>query len=435
MARLHHCATWVAAASAAWVLCAGSAQAQDVSGQWRSTWAGRQAASAGPLAQANALVPGLAPAQASAATVQAELRAAGRLGGAGEGGGVGIRTTVTLQAQRPEGGPGQSQAWVNEAVASGAAGPWQWSAGKQVVSWDVGHAFRPNDLVQQEVRRTLVPATLQGRPLLMAERFTADTAWSLVAVNPTHGRSATGAGEPALAARVYRRAGEVDWHGFARWGSRTAGSAGVAASWVASDALELHASVRHMAHFDTLASTSTASAAPPGTALLASNPWQPTLGGSATQALVGGTWTNERQVSLLAEAWYDGTALSPGQWRQWTARNQALPAWRALGGPAAAVAGNLAWQASAFNASSASANLHRHNLFARLSWTHGAWQPALDVLWHPADGGRLWTASLVWQGDRVKLEGGLRTTGGPASAVARQLPVQRQGYVMGTWAF
>jgi hypothetical protein len=47
----------------------------------------------------------------------------------------------------------------------------------------------------------------------------------------------------------------------------------------------------------------------------------------------------------------------------------------------------------------------------------------------------MWTASLVWQGDRVKLEGGLRTTGGPASAVVRQLPVQRQGYVTGTWAF
>ena len=49
--------------------------------------------------------------------------------------------------------------------------------------------------------------------------------------------------------------------------------------------------------------------------------------------------------------------------------------------------------------------------------------------------GRMLTASLTWQGDRVKLEGGLRTHGGPATAVLRQLPVQKQGYVTATWAF
>jgi hypothetical protein len=41
----------------------------------------------------------------------------------------------------------------------------------------------------------------------------------------------------------------------------------------------------------------------------------------------------------------------------------------------------------------------------------------------------------VWQGDRVKLEGGLRVNGGPTTAVLRQLPVQRQGYAMASWTF
>ena len=31
--------------------------------------------------------------------------------------------------------------------------------------------------------------------------------------------------------------------------------------------------------------------------------------------------------------------------------------------------------------------------------------------------------------------GGLRTHGGPTTAVLRQLPVQKQGYVTATWAF
>lgn len=461
---------WPARAGLAWAVAVGGgmaltlppsagAQALDTSGELRATWAHRSPASTGPLAQANAWLPGVAPAEPMAGTVQAELRAATRLGAGTAGEGVRLATTATLQSQSPEGGAGHTTAWVNEATASGAAGGWQWSVGKKVVSWDVGYAFRPNDVVQQETRRGLAPNTLVGRPVLMAEHFTANTAWSWVAVNP--GRSGalpawgllplanpppsttTAGHEPALAARVYHQAGEVDWHGFARWGTRTRGSVGLAASWVASDALELHASVRQLSRFDTLApaatatavaGTSPASPALPATALLAANPWQPALGGSASQWLVGGTWTNEHQLSLLAEAWYDGTALSPAQWRQWSARNQALPAWAAMGAPAAAVAGNLAWQASAFSANAAG-NLHRQNALARLSWTHGAWQPALDVLWHPADGGRLLTASLVWQGDRTKVEGGWRVTGGPSTAVLRQLPVQKQAYLMGTWAF
>ncbi|MDP3133061.1 MAG: hypothetical protein Q8M78_09005, partial [Burkholderiaceae bacterium] len=361
-------------------------------------------------------------------------------------------TSVTLQHQHPEGGPGQSDAWVNEAVLSGSLGGagnaspgpldgWSWSVGKKVVSWDVGYAFRLNDVVQQETRRTLSPATLVGRPLLMAEHFSADTAWSLVWVNPTQGKALAGMGqsadEAALAARVYQRAGSADWHGFARWGRRTGGSVGAAVSWVASDALELHASVRHYAHVDALISADTSSPvlpAPPGTALSTTNPWQTALTGAGQQVLVGGTWTAENQISLLAEAWYDGAALSKAQWAQWAARNQGLPAWVALGTPTQAVAGNLAWQGSAFSAAS-TGSLHRQNLYARLSWTHEGWQPAIDVLYHPADRGRMLTASLIWQGDRIKLEGGVRVNGGPATAVVRQLPVHKQGYVMGTWAF
>lgn len=404
-----------------------SAQGIDVSGHLRPSWATRQAATTGPLAQANALVPGLAPADASAATVQAELRASTKVGS------VGLNTTVTLQGQRPEGAPSDTRAWVNEAVVSGTVAALQWSAGKKVVSWDVGYAFRPNDVVQQEARRTLSPATLEGRPLLMAEHFTASTAYSIVWVNPTKPRAATGANEPALAARVYHQAGVVDWHGFARHSARTGSSLGAAASWVASDALELHASVRHFQRSDGLSWAPIAAASSP--ALLATNPWASATRGNGQQVLLGGTWTNESQLSLLVEGWYDGTAMPKAAWQQWANRNQVLTTLAGRGALAAAVAGNLAWQGSAFNASGASASLHRQNLYARLSWTRDAWQPALDVLYHPADGGRMVTASLVWQGDRVKVEGGVRVNGGPAHAVVRQLPVPKQGYVMATWAF
>jgi hypothetical protein len=95
------------------------------------------------------------------------------------------------------------------------------------------------------------------------------------------------------------------------------------------------------------------------------------------------------------------------------------------------VAGNLAWQASAFGAAS---NLRQDNLFARLSWQHERWQTALDLLYTPADQGLVATASVVWTGEHIKLEAGLRAHGGPQDAIVRQLPVQRQGYVVATWA-
>ncbi|MBP6251327.1 MAG: hypothetical protein KA387_01160 [Rubrivivax sp.] len=72
------------------------------------------------------------------------------------------------------------------------AGAWAFSAGKKVLGWGVGYARRPNDVVQQEVRRRSLSGTSpQGRPLLQAEYFDADSAYSLVRVNPnTWGRSA-----------------------------------------------------------------------------------------------------------------------------------------------------------------------------------------------------------------------------------------------------
>ena len=80
--------------------------------------------------------------------------------------------------------------------------------------------------------------------MLMAEQFGAESAWSLVAVNPTTGRDATGAGgrpgRPLVPAPGQRRRLRLcplgPPHAGAAWGGLV---------WVASDALELHASLRH----------------------------------------------------------------------------------------------------------------------------------------------------------------------------------------------
>jgi hypothetical protein len=59
----------------------------------------------------------------------------------------------------------------------------------------------------------------------------------------------------------------------------------------------------------------------------------------------------------------------------------------------------------------------------------------LDVLYTPADQGHVVSASVLWQGDRLQVQGGLRSYGGPEGSVMAQLPTRQTAYVQGTWAF
>ncbi len=394
----------------------GAAAAPEFSGQIRPIVTDQRAADSGPVAQADALSPGIVAPPLASVALETELRASG----------YGLTAVGTARQQRQDGAAVNATGWMNELYAATGRGAWQIAAGKRIVAWDVGYGFRPNDFVEQEARRLLLPTTPSGRPLAMAEYFDASTAVSLVLVNPNQPRDRLGAQEPALAARVYQRDGTIDWHGFARYGAHTGGSLGAALAWVAGDALELHASMRYLNAADTVAIT------PATSGLVRSNPW---LAGSvrhAAQALAGGTWTNADQVSVLAEVWWDGTAPSNAQWDAWNARNAQLAALAGGPAPAGAIAANLAWQATAFGAAS---NLRRANAYARLSWTWEKWEPAADILFTPADRGRALSATLGWQGDRVRLDAGWRVYGGPAAAILPQTPTRRTAYVAATWSF
>jgi hypothetical protein len=339
-----------------------------------------------------------------------------------------VSATLYAQHQQRDHAAARSHAAVNELYASGdwgGADGWQYSLGRKAVSWDVGYAFRPNDMIGQEERRTLVGSYSRGRPLLQLEHFSAETAWSLVWVNPSNAQG-RGADEEAWALRVYHRAGSWDWHGFARWGREQRTSLGAAVSVVASEAVELHASARLNARSavwrpDPLAALPSATL-----------PWQREAKRGTGQVLVGGTWTNEDQLGLMLEYWWDSQAMSRADWRGWRERGAALallgqqvPALRT------AVAGNLAWQTQGFSGSS----LQQHNVFARLSWTRGAWTWAADALWSPQDGGHILTTSGAWQGDRWQLQTGLRLWAGPTDSVMAQLPTRRLAYAAASLAF
>jgi len=419
-------ATPFIAALAAALACAGAAAADNASAELRLRWDARSDNAAGPLTDANALAPGTAATTPSAAVTEAELKHTLRAAGTPWS----LAGNLLLMHERPEGGPATSSARVNELYGSADFGAWQASAGKKIVGWDVGYAFRPNDFVQQQERRTLLSLTPEGRPLLQLEHFGADSATSLVWVNPERLNEADdaqrGARESALAARWYGRSGALDGHLFGRVGQHTGGSLGAAAAWVATDELELHASARVLQRHDGWSLDPAA-----GNALLRANPWrQATLGGTA-QWLLGASWTGALQQSVLVEAWRDGTALSDAGWDAWSTRNAALTSIAAQPALRLPAAGNLAWQASPFTAD----NLRRDNLFVRLAWQPEHWQLSLDALLTPQDRGRILTAAVQWQGDRLRLNAAWRVYGGAADSLFARLPQRRAGVLSASWAF
>lgn len=392
-------------------------------GELRLQAQGRRVNDQGPLAQARSLQPGVAPTSNGLQDAELEWRHLWR--GRPGGHGMALATNV-LGWLHHDDNAHDAGLRVNELHLALDAGAWQLSAGKKVLGWDVGYGFRPNDVVQQEARRTLLASTPEGRPLLQAEYFGAEHAHTLVWVQPQHARrsadASRGADESALAWRGYWRQGALDLYGFGRWGRHTRASAGVAMAWVATDAWEVHASVRALRHHDGWSQQASD---------LAAHPWQRTTLGAAMQSLVGAQWTGTEQHSVLIEYWHDGTTLSDDRWQDWNRRNAALAHPAATGLPAPARAGLLAGQATPMTASS----LRRNNLFVRLAWQPEAWQASLDLLWHPADGGRLVTAALQWQGDAWRLNAAWRLAGGPPQSLLAQTPVRRTLLVAATRSF
>lgn len=384
----------------------------------------QQASARGPLAQAQALQPGLGATVGDGLEVQFESHRTLRLGAT-----LALVGRARLTQVQRAGGTSARDALLAEAHAAFDLGDWQAAAGKKVLGWDVGHGFRPNDVVQQEQRRTLLVQTPEGRPLLQIERYGAEHAWALVLANPQNLQAtlaaARGPHEAALAWRGYRRVGALDLHGFARQGRHSGASLGGAAAWVAGDELALHASLRAFRRHEGWAFDGDAELP------AAASPWSQALRGGGTQALLGAMWTGASGLSLLLEAWHDGAALSDNEWRDWQQRNQALAALALQGAWRGAAAGNLAWQALPLQAPS----LRRDNLFLRSAWQQGDWTFAADLLLTPADRGRIVTASLQFKGERWRFDAALRRLGGPAGALLAQLPQRRSAVLAATLAF
>lgn len=342
----------------------------------------------------------------------------------GRAGPVSLLLTATESGQ--EGAKPTGRFVANEAYADFSAGGERFSVGKKVLSADVGYAFRPIDVLQRESRLQMMPPQLEGIPSLSWDNFSTDGAWSLVIANPGHQRRGEAREDGSVALKLYRRIASADFHGVLRSSNRYGLEVGAAASMVPSDALEFHASLlvqRRGERRVPLADTASVAS------LLAADSALVTEAiDSPRKALLGGTWTTEGGFSVLGEFWWDGTAPTSSDWqrlRRQAAQRAALLG--LLGVPAAAVAGATAASTRMFD----QGNFAQRGMLTRLAWSDpgGRVSASADLLKSLGDGGWTATAAFAWQGEKLRIDAGLRRYGGPADSAYRLLPERAAAFV------
>ena len=287
-----------------------------------------------------------------------------------------LRGVVT--ARRDSGGSGGNVSdgvTLNELSLERPLGAGFLTAGKKVMSWDVGYAFRPLDVVQQEDRRALSPVTLEGVPMLAWEVFDANRALTLVLSNPGRGRASQPRDDGSLALRLYRQNGARDEYAVLRLSSRNGIEAGVSFSQVASPELELHGSVLLQQRHDVWQTSRTA--APQ---------WQRSAGNNGGgKALAGFTWTNEAKFSVLGEAWLDrSTATQP--YRQ------------------------------------------QRNVLLRAAQNSGDLDVSADILWQPQNGSKVTSVAASWKPGPWLFSASLRRYGGLAGSSVRSVAAATAQY-------
>jgi hypothetical protein len=298
------------------------------------------------------------------------------------------------------------------------------------VSWDVGFGFRPLDLLQQENRRSLVATTLEGIPYLSWEKFSGDSAWMLIYANPAQGKAKMTKNDESVALKYYLRDGTTDWHAVARLSERHHVETGAGFSTVPMESLEVHGSLLYQQRYEQKYNSLVGSA---GIPLSSSDPMQLHTREYGVKALAGFTLTGESGFSLLGEVWYDASAYSASDWQDLKALATRQAALLGQGAPLAAVSGNIAYSLRYFDRP----NLLRENLLLHLSHRLEGenWEPALDVLCTPADGGLVATASITYFGNHFRVDGGVRQYGGASGSAYRMLPEERIIYfaMQGFW--
>ena len=310
----------------------------------------------------------------------------------------------------------EKTAQIQELFYDFSAAGLEWSIGKKVMSWGVGYAFRPLDVIQHEMRLGDRPRALQGVPLIATEFFTSDSTLSTVLFNRfSLDTQELDFADNELAINYYTLRGNADVYTIAYVNESKEYMLGAGFATVIGEHLEWHGSAAFFSSYERYLRD-------PNAPLLAqTDPFSSRSFDHAAKLLTGGTWTWASGFNLLLEAWYDGTAYTEDDWERLntTAKEQ-----RALLGsaPEDAVYNNLNWASRAYQ----SPSLMKHNAYVRLSYDGEKLDPAFDILWTPQNNGLMYRLSLDMEYNRfLRFFFTYRQLSGDKDSALAQAPVER----------
>ena len=224
---------------------------------------------------------------------------------------------------------------------------WALSLGAKHWQWDYQYAYSPLNWLGFAPQSSKLPL---AQPMVLLEHFAASSVWQL---------GCTLQDSPLCLARSEWFGQQ--WDGQLLLGYQQGWQSGLAGQWLATDALNLRASLMWQESYQwqefSIANSHSWLSQPPWIERNDSN-WQGVLGATFS---TGNGW------QLIAEHGYQQRALSAEDWQQLLA----LAAWQQQQGEHPAKAGNQLWLAQA----SLQTALSQHQSLVRLSYQQGDWQP------------------------------------------------------------
>lgn len=309
------------------------------------------------------------------------------------------------------------------------------SFGRRVTSWGYGEVFRPLEIVQSVNRRSLLYSPTQG--VLSGNYFysVGDLNTEIV-VSETEARQLDKNDSKAaqIAFQQFWRFEGGDAQVVARYEKESAMTFGVGTSRTVTDSLLLFTSMTFQNHYVAsdlnLANWDSNADIPTKINTLHSNLGQ-TISSvkkdNALKANVGGSYAWPNRTTLSFEYWYDGTARSREEWKDifgFAGDAQGLrPVSSEVNQLINAHIGAINEDLNQY------VNLSQHNLYFRIAYIWEKWEPSVDLLANPEDGGIMSSANVDYKLDDILLRFGLRNYGGKSDSVIANLPSSNDAFL------
>lgn len=309
------------------------------------------------------------------------------------------------------------------------------SLGRRITSWGYGEVFRPLEIVQSVNRRTLLYSATKG--VLGGNYFySVDDQNTEIVVSETEARQLDkNETKPVqIAVQQFWRFEGGDAQIVARYEKESAATLGLGTSRTVTDSLLLFTSMTVQNHFVAsdfnIQNWDSNADIPTKINTLNSN-----LGNTissvkkdnALKANVGGSYSWPSRVTVSFEYWYDGTARTKDEWKKIFGFADDAQSLRPI---SSEVNQLINAHLGAVNEDlSQYINLSQHNFYFRLAYTWEKWEPSVDVLGNPEDGGLMASASVDYKLDDILLRFGIRNYGGQSESVIANLPTSNDAFL------